>query len=114
MKVFNFLFVVTIFLGGCSSPKKITTKEASPTVTRTDILLGGTSFKNALVIMVESESVGLREEYKWLSNSYPGYGLIRRTQVEKSPKHYDIIRIKTRQGYIKDIYFDSTHFWGKP
>lgn len=114
MKTVNLLFVVIIiFLGACSSPKKTTTKTASPTVTRTDILMGGTSFSNAVVIMVGSEKEGLNEEYKWLANNYPGYGLVRRTHVKNSSKQYDIVRIKTKQGQVKDIYFDSTRFWGK-
>jgi hypothetical protein len=63
--------------------------------------------------MVEKETVGLNEEYKWLSNNYPGYGLVRRTHVSRPPKQFDVVRIKTRQGQLKDIYFDSTRFWGK-
>ena len=114
MKTVNLLFVVIIiFLGACSSPKKTTTKAASPKPTRTDILRGGTSFGNAVIIMVENERAGLNEEYKWLANNYPGYSLVRRTHVERSAKHYDIVRIKTQQGQVKDIYFDSTRFWGK-
>ena len=114
MKTVNLLLVVVIsFLGACSSPKKTTTKPASPAPTHDDILRGGTSFSNAVVIMVESESAGLKEEYKWLANNYPGYALVRRTHVKKSSRNYDIIRIKTQQGQIKDIYFDSTRFWGK-
>ena len=113
MKTVNVLFVAIILIGACSSPKKTTTKAASPRVTRTDVLRGGTSFSNAVVIMVENERAGLDEEYKWLSNNYPGYAMIRRTQVKRSSKHYDIIRIKTQQGQLKDIYFDSTRFWGK-
>jgi hypothetical protein len=109
MKTIHLLFFVMILLVACSSPKE-TTKAASPAVTRDDILRGGTSFSNAVILMVETESTGLREEYKWLSNNYPGHGVIRRTQVKRSSKHYDIIRIKTRQGHVKDIYFDSTSF----
>lgn len=114
MKTVNLFFaIIIIFLGACSSPKKTTTKAASPKVTREDMLRGGTSFSTAVVIMVESEKVGLNEEYKWLANNYPGYGLVRRTHVERSSKQYDIVRIKTKQGRVKDIYFDSTRFWGK-
>jgi hypothetical protein len=114
MKTVNLLFIaIIIFLGACSSPNKATTKGALPAATRTDILRGGTSFSNAVVIMVESERAGLNEEYKWLANNYPGYALVRRTHVERSSRHYDIIRIKTQQGQLKDIYFDSTRFWGK-
>jgi hypothetical protein len=114
MKTVNLLVVVIIFfVGACSSPKKTTTKGTLPKATHTDILRGGTSFSNAVVIMVESERAGLDEEYKWLAKNYPGYGLVRRTHVKRSSKHYDIIRIKTQQGQVKDIYFDSTRFWGK-
>jgi hypothetical protein len=113
MKTINLLFVVIILLGACSSPKKTTTKGVSPAVTRTDVLRGGTSFSNAVVILLENERAGLDEEYKWLANNFPGYALIRRTHVIRSSRHYDIVRIKTKQGQVKDIYFDSTRFWGK-
>ena len=114
MKTVYLLFVVIIiFLGACSSPKKTTTKAALPAATHADILRGGTSFSNAVVIMVESEKAGLSEEYKWLSNNYPAYSLIRKIHVERASRHYDIIRIKTQHGQVKDIYFDSTRFWGK-
>jgi hypothetical protein len=97
----------------CSSPKKTTTKADLPTVTRADKLVGGTSFSDPVVIMVQDERTGLDEEYKWLSINYPGYSLVRKTQVTRSSKHYDIVRIKTKQGQLKDIYFDSTRFSAK-
>jgi len=113
MKTINLLFVIIILLGACSSPKKTTTKGASPAETPADKLRGGTSFSNAVVIMLENERAGLDEEYKWLANNFPGYSLIRRTHVKRSSRHYDIVCIKTKQGQVKDIYFDSTRFWGK-
>ena len=114
MKTVNLLFVFVSLICACSTPKKTTAKSASPTVSPADVLIGGTSFSDAVVIMVESERAGLDEEYKWLSINYPGYALIRRSHVKRSSRHYDIIRIKTKQGDLKDIYFDSTSFWGKP
>ena len=114
MKTANLLFLLIILFGACSSPKKTPAKGDAPVVTRTDLLRGGTSFSNAVVIKVESERTGLDEEYKWLSNNYPGYSMIRRTHVSRSSRHYDIIRIKTKERQVKDIYFDSTGFWGKP
>jgi len=112
MKTTSALVIAIMLLTACSSPKKTPTRDDVPKASRTDVLRGGTSFSNAIVIMVENESAGLNEEYKWLANNYPGYSLVRRNSVKKSSKHYDIIRIKT-QGQVKDIYFDSTHFWGK-
>jgi hypothetical protein len=114
MKPINLFLVLVIFLGACSSSKKTTAKKVSThKVTRTDVLKGGTSFENAIVIRVEKESTGVAEEYKWLAQSYPGYSTIRKTQSTKGNRHYDIIKIKTRDGWEKDIYFDTTSFFGK-
>lgn len=116
MKAIHLLFVLFILPGACSSPKKTTIKKAPPVetpATPADKLRGGSSFSNAIAILVTNERAGLDEEYKWLTSNFPGYALIRRRHVERSSKHYDIVRIKTRQGQIKDIYFDSTRFWGK-
>ena len=113
MKTASVLLIVVMVAVSCSSPKKTSTKADSPTVTRADKLIGGTSFSDAVVIMVQNERAGLDEEYKWLSINYPGYSLIRRTHMARSSRHYDIVRIKTKQGHLKDIYFDSTRFWGK-
>jgi hypothetical protein len=113
MKTVNTLFVVIILLGACSSPKKTAPKRHLPIVTHADELKGGTSFSNPIVIMMLSEREVLDEEYKWLSINYPGYSLVRRVHKLVSSKHYDIVRIKTNQGLLRDVYFDSTHFWGK-
>jgi hypothetical protein len=113
MKTPIVLLIAIMLLAACSSPKKTPAKSDSPKVTRADILLGGTSFNNPVIVMVQTESAGMDEEYKWLSNSYPGYALIRRTHTSRSNRQYDIVRIKTKQGQLKDIYFDSTRFWGK-
>ena len=113
MKTVNTLFVVIILLGACSSPKKTAPKRDLPITTHADELKGGTSFSNPIVIMMQSEREVLDEEYKWLSINYPRYSLVRRTHKLRSSKHYDIVRIKTNQGRLRDIYFDCTHFWGK-
>ena len=113
MKSVSALFVVIMLLGACSTPKKTAPKRGLPTVTHADVLKGGTSFSNPIVIRMQSEREVLDEEYKWLSINYPGYSLVRRIHKLRSSKHYDIVRIKTNQGQLRDIYFDSTHFWGK-
>jgi hypothetical protein len=114
MKTASVFLAVIMFAVACSSPKKTATKaESAPTVTSADKLVGGTSFSDPVVIMVQDERTGLDEEYKWLSVNYPGYSLVRRTHTTRSSRHYDIVRIKTKQGHLKDIYFDSTRFWGK-
>ncbi|MBL7739979.1 MAG: hypothetical protein JNK14_12240 [Chitinophagaceae bacterium] len=116
MKTTGIFIVLMSFLLSCSSPNKTTgTATTSPgKITKTDVFRGGTSFDNPVVIRVTTEKAGVAEEYKWLSNNYPGYTTIRKTQASKEKKRYDIIRIKTKGGEIKDIYFDTTSFFGNP
>ena len=115
MKFLTPILSLVILLGACSSSKKGTpaTKPSSPTVTKKDVFRGGTSLENPVVIKVETEKAGLDEEYKWLTENHPGYTTIRKAQISRGNKHYDIIRIRTRDGHEKDIYFDTTSFFGK-
>ena len=108
-------FLVVVLLTACSSSKKTAApkKVSSHKVTKADVLKGGTSFENAIVIMVKTGDAGIAEEYKWLGISYPGYSTIRKTQASKANRHYDIITFKTRNGVEKDAYFDITSFYGK-
>lgn len=109
MKVTSLLFLFIFVLASCSAPKKAPVK-ASPTVTRADLLNGGTSFSNAVVLKVTTESEGKEEEYRWLKNLYPGYTLVKRSEAKRPPRSYDIVRIRTKTGHLKDIYFDTTSF----
>jgi ABC-type glycerol-3-phosphate transport system substrate-binding protein len=114
MKTITFFLVLVIFLGACSSSKKTTTKKTSShKITHSDVFRGGTSLENAIVIKLEKEAAGVEEEYKWLSQNYPGYATIRKSRASRAKKHYDIITIRTKEGQEKDIYFDITNFYGK-
>lgn len=115
MKVTRFVLILTIITGACSSPNKTKSAPGSSPgrITKTDVFRGGTSFDNPVVIKVQTERAGVEEEYKWLSNNYPGYTTIRKTQAGKEKRRYDIIRIRTRDVQVKDIYFDITSFWEK-
>jgi len=109
------LLILVFVLASCSSSKKTTSAKnvSSHKVTKTDIFKGGTSFENAIVIRVATETAGVAEEYKWLAQSYPGYSTIRKTQTTRDKKHYDIITFRTRDGIEKNAYFDITSFFGK-
>ena len=113
VKTISALFIICILAVACSTAKKPTPGRNRPAISREDMLKGGTSFNNPVVILQLSEREMLDEEYKWLSNNYPGYALGRRSHTVRSSKHYDIVRIKTRQGQVRDIYFDCTKYWAR-
>lgn len=108
-------FLVSVaLLAACSTSKSSTEKKTSTAkVTKQDLMKGGTSFDNAVILRVKTESAGVAEEYKWLAESYPGYSMIRKTQTSRGNKHYDIITFKTRDGIEKNAYFDITSFYKK-
>jgi ABC-type glycerol-3-phosphate transport system substrate-binding protein len=115
MKTITLFFVLTIFIGACSSSKKTTATKKVPsvTITQADILKGGTAFENAVIMKVENERTGVQEEYKWLAENYPGYANIKQSQISRGNRHYDIFKIRTKNGQLKEIYFDITSFYGK-
>ena len=113
MKATHLIILLLIFSASCSSSGKTAKKTSTHTITKTDEFRGGTSFENAVPIRVEKEKAGVEEEYKWLSLNYPGYTLLRKTPTSNGKKHYDIIKIKTKDSQEKDIYFDTTSFFGK-
>jgi len=115
MKATVFLLIF-VMLAACSSSKTSTTSAKNTStakVTKLDLMKGGTSFDNAIIIRVKTESAGVAEEYKWLAESYPGYSMIRKTQTSKGNKQYDIITFKTRDGIEKNAYFDISSFYKK-
>lgn len=106
------LFIICLLAGACSSSKKAAPKRHPPAISRADVLKGGTSYNSPVVILLQSEREVLNEEYRWLSDNYPGYALVRRTHKIRSPKHYDVVQIRIQQGIVRNIYFDCTKFWG--
>jgi hypothetical protein len=105
---------ILLVMAACSSPRKTTgTANSSPRVTRQDLMKGGTSFDDPIVLRVKTESAGIKEEYRWLAQSYPGYSLVRKTRASQGGKHYDLITFRTKNGEEKLAYFDITSFFGK-
>ena len=115
MKTISRLAFIILFaaFSACSSPKKTPAEKPAPKISKEDLLRGGTTYSNAVVIQVTTERAGLDEEYKWLSKNYPGYSLVRRRQATHDAKHFDIVRIRTREGQLRDVYFNSTAFAGR-
>jgi hypothetical protein len=73
----------------------------------------GSSYENAIVINEKSESAGVPSEYTWIRTHYPGSVTLGQSLVFNKNKPYDILRIKTKEGEEKEIYFDISKFYGK-
>jgi uncharacterized membrane protein YkoI len=118
-----FPLLIIIFFASCSSTKKSQTgSSATSAVTSSDVPAtspkssaqkDGSNYEKAIVIKAKNEAKGVAEEYKWLREQYPGYKLIEQSLSSEGKKHYDILKIQTKDGEEKSIYFDITNFFGK-
>ena len=74
----------------------------------------GSSLANAVVIQTELKGgAGVRSEYAWLSQRYPGYQRKLQALLHKDGKSYDRLDITTADGRELSVYFDITAFFGK-
>lgn len=74
----------------------------------------GSSIANAVVIQTELKGgAGVRAEYAWLSQRYPGYKRKLQALLHQGDKSYDRLDITTADGRELSVYFDITSFFGK-
>jgi hypothetical protein len=74
----------------------------------------GSSQANAVVIQTELKGVaGVRSEYVWLSQRYPGFKRKLQALIHKDGRHYDRLDITTADGRELSVWFDITSFFGK-
>jgi hypothetical protein len=115
MKLIMTLLVFVLLLVSCSSPKKTAAKTTHSFHQGPDHYSNeGFDYATAIFIDKKNESEGVPAVYKWLSEHYPGYILIKQTAQHKENKSYDIMHIKTKEGQERYVYFDISRFFGKP
>ncbi|MDP4264074.1 MAG: hypothetical protein Q8941_16220 [Bacteroidota bacterium] len=115
MKSITLFLLFVVFLTACSPTKKTTSAQGSSSaeITATGGAQDGSSFDKAIFIDKNNEKEGVDAEYVWLRSHYPGYTFIKQSLDSKGNKHYDILKIKTKEGEEKNIYFDISRFFGK-
>jgi hypothetical protein len=117
---FYFLFFL-VLLASCSSQRKsqsLSLNSSSTSARNIQPLsdqktADGSSFEKAIFIDKNSETSGVDAEYAWLKENYPDYQMIRQSLVHHDGRSYDILKIKTKDGVEKEIYFDISKFFGK-
>ena len=73
----------------------------------------GSSLQQAVIIKsAKNEEAGVAAERTWMEQRYPGFHKGEQALLNSDGKHYDEIKITTREGH-KTVYFDITDFFGK-
>ena len=73
----------------------------------------GSSMENAIVNDAPGESEGVRAEYRWIADHYPGYTRGNQALLSGGGHTYDAIDFTTESGEHGKVYFDITGFFGK-
>jgi hypothetical protein len=68
----------------------------------------GLSSDTAVIIKSRSEVAGIRSEYSWITQHYPGAKRLSQalTAWDKAHKRYDVITIKTPDGHDVVVWFN--------
>ena len=112
-----FVIGVIAICGGCSSsPSGPSESGTSAKNNETSSALNprtGTSFDTAIVIDAKNEMDGVPAEYRWLKQNLKGYKPEGQSATAQGGHMYDIIRVKNESGKKREVYFDTTSFFGK-
>lgn len=74
----------------------------------------GSSQAHAVIIRTELKTTaGVRSEYIWLAQRYPGYQRRVQALIHADGRHYDRLDITTADGRELSVWFDITSFFGK-
>jgi len=113
------VLLLPILICGCSPSSN--TGQNSPDTEKPSLpsgkvtILGGSgnSPDDPVIIQANNSLVGVGAEYQWLRDKYPGHIRIEQKLLSYNGKPMDVVTIKTKEGEIKDIYFDISSFFGK-
>lgn len=113
MKAINILFVAALSLGLLSfTAQKRENKHQNIILHLQEGERDGSSYEKAIIITDTTETAGIKAEYKWLAQHYPGYKMKKQALSYHNGKPYDILYIK-HKGKKKKVYFDISNFFGK-
>lgn len=73
----------------------------------------GNSINQAVIIKAPNELTGVRAEYEWIREHYPGWELEQQETISIQGRTYDMMDFRTPGGIDRTLYFDITDFFGK-
>src|SRR4051812_2120051 len=72
----------------------------------------GSSFEKAILIKHATEGTGVKSEYRYIEQHFPGSKVGMQALQNNNKRMYDVLTIQTSEGE-KKVYFDITEFFGK-
>jgi hypothetical protein len=109
----KYVFVGMIGLAMACSSSRHGTTVAAGSGAATSGLQDGNSYLTAIVIQETHETPGVRAEYKWIADHYPGAKTQMQALNNVKGKPYDVLTITLADGSEKKVYFDISSFFGK-
>src|SRR5262245_23670110 len=74
----------------------------------------GSTCERAVVVRgATSASDGIRWEYRWIGEKFPGYKMVSQALIMSNGKVFDELMITTSTGETRSVCFDITEFFGK-
>ena len=73
----------------------------------------GSTLNGAVIVHARDEAVGIRAEYAWIKEHWPGSQRGKQGLITKNNKLYDALTITDTAGQERTLYFDITEYFGK-
>jgi hypothetical protein len=75
----------------------------------------GSSSEKAVIVQAPNDEAGVKAEYVWLKQRYPGYRLVKQHLFDDDQRNhiYDILDIEIADGTKKSVYFEISSFKDK-
>ena len=99
--------LAVMLLAGCTSNVHPVVNHAAAAVR------DGSSMDDAIVIDAADEQEGVRTEYRWIADHYPGCTRGSPALLSGGVHMYDAIDFTIASGEHRKAYFDITGFFGK-
>ena len=73
----------------------------------------GSTLNAAVIVHARDEAAGIRAEYAWIKEHWPGSRRGKQGLITKNNRLYDALTITDTAGQERTVYFDITEYFGK-
>jgi len=73
----------------------------------------GSTLNAAVIVHARDEAVGIRAEYAWIKEHWPGFRRGKQGLITENNRLYDALTITDSASQERTLYFDITEYFGK-